>query len=164
MNLYVRWGGAALLTIGALALGKGYSDYVKRRLEETEGFIALTDFVKGKLEKYRTPADGLFSDFYEERLDPLGLPEALRRGERAASVYADVEEKLAVGKETKECLSSFFSSLGSDYLKGELKRCDGALDKLREILEFESEELMKNLKITKLLLVAASLGILILLI
>ena len=164
MSELLRLFGSVLIVFGAIVLGRGYSAYCARRLEEGEGFLAFLLHAKGEVIRSLTPPEGFARSFRCEALERCGFTDALRAGESLESAFAASMKKSALGRELSELLSEFFSQFGQDYKDGEAARTDEYIDRVKTVLAYERENLEKNTKICRVLLMAGALGLIILMI
>lgn len=164
MSVYLKWAGAAVILLSALFVGKEYSAYVRQRLEQYRGFVALILHIEGMISRFLTPQDGLWRDFNNDALQKCGFLPLLREGKGLSGAFESVKASLALSEETKEMLSDFFGNFGGNYLDGEMSRTADFRTQLENGLKQEESELEKSLKISNALLVAGAVGIVILII
>jgi len=164
MSEILRLFGSVLIVLGAIILGRGYGEYCERRLKESEGFLAFLVHARGEVVRSLTPPEGFVRSFRSEALEGSGFLSALRGGESLGSAFESSMKKSSLGKELRELLSEFFSEFGRDYKDGETARIEDYIDRVRTVVESERENLEKNSKICRVLLVAGALGLIILMI
>ena len=73
MSLYLRWGGALLLLLSAIFLGREYSRYTKRREGEMAAFCDLLLHIKGQISRFLAPTSELLSGFDSPELLECGF-------------------------------------------------------------------------------------------
>ena len=156
MTEFIPYIGALLLMSGAYLVGREYSEYVKRRIGETEGIILLAEHIRSMIDKFLSFGEELYSDFHNSALDRSGFLAELRSGIPDADLNKLVD-KLSVSVEVREVIIELFLGLGQDYREGELKRIEMLKEKLVSLHKKESLELEKSLKLTRALLLGGAL-------
>jgi len=154
--------GAVLVAAAGIFVSRLYSGYLVRRCDEGEAFLRLIEHISGEISRYLTPPAELLKGYSDKVLDSLGFTDTAR-SEGFAAAFSSVRKKCALSEETAEILGKLFSGFGRDYKSGELARLDEAKTALSRAVTREREELSKNLKLGRVLIGAAALGIIILL-
>ena len=158
--------GATLVVGCAIFISRAYGAFAERRKAETEDFYLFILHIKGEVSRFLSKPERIFRSFESEALDSVGFlaPENLTGEAPFSSAYGAVRDRLSVSYSTDKILSEFFSGFGRDYRDGELKRCDAYAEELSRLWAREEGELLKSLQVTRAVLAAAALGIVILLI
>lgn len=152
------------MMLASLAVIKGYREYIARRISEQESFISMLSHMEGKINRYLTPIVESLSDFIDDNLTRIGFFERMADGDSVYDAFNNVSAKLSVGEETKETLSETFGALSGRYKDEVLKKLREGISRLEGILSLEREELSKKERVASVVLVAAVLGIFILLV
>ena len=153
-----------MILLCALFVGREYTAYIKKRLSEYRGFASLIAHIEGMISRFLTPQDSLWQSFSDEVLEKCGFLAALREGGSLSDAFEACRASLSLSDGVKSRLSSFFSGFGAEYMDGELSRSSDFRSELEDGLKKEESELEKSLKITNALLLAGSVGIVILII
>lgn len=164
MTAYLRWGGAALLVVCAILVGREYKKYTEKRLAEGEGILALARHAEGRIEKYLTPRRGLWVDFRCDALSSSALLRVLSEDGSSGDGILSAVSALSVGKEAKAALGELLSGLGKGYKSEAIALCRKTDETLGKILESEREELPRRARAFCVLLLAVALGATILLV
>ena len=164
MSFYIKIVGGLILLACAFLIGKAYESYAFRAISEYEAFLSMLGHIKNKINCFLMTTCKLLCDFESGPLEESGFLPKLREGKRMSEAFEDASARLAISKEAKKLLSVFFEELGVGYKDEELNRISGVERELSSILSREREEMPKNVRIAKTLLLAAALGILILII
>lgn len=163
MTFYFRLLGGGLILLCALMVGREYSSYIARRIEQHGGFIALAGHAESKIGEFLSSGRELWLEFNNSALEEVGLLPLLKEGEGACSAYSKIEKRLALSDDTKKKLSTFFNEFGSGYRDRELSRASALKKELEISLIADKEELEKNAKVLNALLVGGGVGLIILL-
>lgn len=164
MSLYIKLCGLALMMIAALAISKGYREYVNRRISEQESFVSLLRHLEGRIRRYLMPIGEALGDFSDENLSRLGFFDGLANGEGLSQIFERLSPRFSLGEETRAALSEIFSRISLGYKDEVISEiCDGAI-RLEKILEKERVELRKNERVASVVLVASVFGAFILLV
>lgn len=164
MGIYLKWAGAGVILLCALMVGRDYTAYVRERLSQYRGFVALLSHIEGMISRFLTPQDGLWHSFSDDALEKCGFLPALRSGKGLSEAFIGCVDGLSLSDLTKQRLSDFFSGFGRDYMDGEIARVGELRSELESGLKKEESELEKSLKITNALLLAGAVGLVILII
>lgn len=158
--------GATLVVGCAIFLSRAYGAFAERRRAETEEFYLFILHIKGEVARFLSKPERIFQSFEAQSLDSVGFlsVENLVGDAPLSSAYGAVRDKLSVSSGADKILYEFFSGFGRDYRDGEIKRCDAYAEELSRLWAREEGELVKSLKVTRAVLAAAALGIVILLI
>ena len=163
MSAYVKLAGAALLLIFSLYVGREYTRYVEKRLSALRGVIALVAYARGRIEGFLTPKEGLWRDFNNEADALAPFFALINEGVCPPDAFNMKKDDLPLSREAKKILADFFSALGRGYKESELLLCRKTEEALTRIYTLEEAELPKNAKAVRVILLAVSLGVMILL-
>lgn len=158
MSVYLRLGGAAIITLAAVFVGREYSAFADRRLSELRGFLSLITHIEKEISKFQSCGDGLWRGFFDDPLTDCGFLPSLAETGSPSEAFSRCEDRLSLSGEQRELLFGFFADFGSDYREGELRRLAEFRTKLNAILEAETENLKKSVKVTKTLLLGGGLA------
>ena len=161
MSYYVAAAGSGLILLFAYLVGRGYAAYAGRRYDQYEGLVALIEHMKGQLECYLAGGEAMLDGFRSDTLSEVGFFDG--EGD-AAMRFERVKDFLTVDADTKDRLSRFFASFGSGYRQAESERLIDILSFLVRQRDAYRVEKEKSVKLVRSLLVAAALGLIILLI
>ena len=164
MSIYLKWAGAVVIMLCALFFGKEYSAYVQKRLSQFRGFVAFIEHIQGMISRFLAPQESLWQNFSDNALEDCGFLPTLRSGSALSEAFGACESSLLLSDEQKTRLSDFFADFGREYMAGELTRASDFHKELEQSLKKEEAELEKSLKITNAILIAGTLGIVILII
>ncbi len=162
MSIAYRAAGAAILLFLSVFIGKAYEKYCERALSETKELLRMLLHMRGKISTFLSPQSGLLSDFESEVLSSTGFLVAVQEGKTLFDAYGG--SRFAISKEQKRAFLRFFSEFGRGYKSEELSRIDSLYRETSEELKKERERTAKDIKIAKTLLIAAALGISVLMI
>ena len=161
MSYYIAAAGSGLILLFAYLAGRGYAGYAERRCGQYEGLIALLEHMKERLECYLSGGEAMLAGFFSEPLSEVGFFD----GEGDASArFERVRARLSVDADTRSRLGQFFAAFGSGYLRAERERISAALSFLCRRRDDYLLEKEKSVKLVRSLLLAAALGLIILLI
>ncbi len=96
--------------------------------------------------------------------DCCGFFSRLNDGESLNDAFASVKDGLVLPEDVKSELESFFSDFGRGYAKEELLKLDSALSSLCAAEQKIKEDVKNDSRSVKALIIAAALGLVILLI
>ncbi len=157
MSLYLRWGGAVLLMIGALLTSRAYESYLKRRIGEYRGLVSLIAHAEGEIAKFLAHGSELWRSFKDEALEKCGLLPALREGGSLFSAFQESCGNMSLSTAARQRLSELFKKLGQGYREGELSLLSSIKESLSAELDIESAEAEKNIKVVRALLFGGAL-------
>lgn len=153
-----------LLIIGsALALSRGYGKYLKERLRMLGSIIDFIKYLDGRLEGYLEPLSSA-ADKYKGPEELSGLLSRLRKGASAKEAYREIRAEIPICQRADGVLLSLFDSLGSGKLGHELRQIRTALEELESIYGEERADTERKRKVASALILAAALGVCILII
>jgi len=125
-------------------------------------FSDLILHIKGEVSRFLTPTASLLSGYECPVLESSGFSASF--AEHSDLLRALEESDIVMPHAFRTLLAEFFADFGKDYREGELAR----ISHYSELIEREEERLISELdksdKLTKTLLVAAALAIIILII
>ena len=150
-------GSLLILAAGGFA-SLGCVSREKKRPCVLDAWIELLSFIRGQIDLYLMPMDGILSHVERDLLERLGVsdrPGSLRACLESALPYLDNESQRLLLIWCREC--------GSGYRDEELRRCDHTLQSLREHRSRLSSALPSRLKLTVARPLCLSLGTAILL-
>lgn len=157
MNLYLRVGGAALVSIGALFISREYEKYLKKQGDEYRGLVALISHAEGQMSGFLAYGSALWRNFEDEALEKCGLLGELREGKGLAEAFDICAPKMSLPKTVTKEISKSLASLGNSYLDTELQTLGEIKARLTELLRAEEEQREKNIKVARALLLGAAL-------
>ena len=73
MTWYLRIFGSALVLLAAIMLGRGYSAYAERAIEEYDAFLELLTYMKGRISCFLLPPSEIFRNFECDALEKCGF-------------------------------------------------------------------------------------------
>lgn len=155
--------GAAAISAAAVMLSAWYGEYLWRRVREGNAFLGLIERMAGEISRYLTPAAKIFESYDDPILERLGFL-ALARTEGVGHAFRKTRHRLIMPGKGVELLGRLFSGFGRDYRDGEVERLTDARRELAEIMAAEESELPRSLKVGRVLICAAALGVIILII
>nr|MBE6545326.1 hypothetical protein [Oscillospiraceae bacterium] len=158
MSVYLRLGGAALITLCAVFVGREYSSFADRRLSQLRGFLALISHFEREISKSLAFGDGLWRGFNNGALSECGFLTALMETGSLSEAFSLCEDSLSLSKEQSGMLCGFFSGFGSNYKDGELRRIGEFRAELDAVIDRESDNLAKSVSVTKALLLGSGLA------
>ncbi len=159
--IFLKVCGSIFLLLAARLVIKGYSAYVKRRILEGEGFRFLLLHIEGEIRKYLKSESEIISSFENEALSNVGFFDG---GGGLAERFHAVRSRLLFSERIKKLLSEFFDAFGRDYGAKESARASEAAQAIEVLIKTEREQLQKNERCIRALVIGVSLGIVILLI
>lgn len=157
MNLYIRVGGAALVSIGALFISKEYEKYLKKRGDEYRGLVALISHAEGQMSGFLAYGSALWRNFEDEALENCGILPELREGKGLAEAFDTCVSRMSLPKAVAKEISKSLRALGNSYLDTELQTLGEIKVRLTELLKSEEEQREKNIKVARALLLGAAL-------
>lgn len=157
MNLYIKLFGGALIMLSALLVGREYSKFVDKRIDEMSGFLSLIEHARGEISSYLAFGGGLFARFENEALEKCGFLPLLREGCEACDAFDRSSASLSLSASQRKDLRDFFSRFGSEYAEAEIEKTTAFLEKFKKDLERERENLTKSLSIARALLLGGAL-------
>lgn len=160
MNHTLRIFGAAILLISAVICGRAYEKYASRSLFELEELMRALRYIKSRISTFLSPRSELLSGFRSDILARSGFLRRVHEGEELSTAFAS--SSLSIPKAARAALTAFFSELGRGYRTEELSRADSAISECEAILLREREQLPKDVKIVKTLLLSGALALVIL--
>lgn len=164
MSLPLRLGIGAIILIGALAISREYSAFYRRRIAQTDGFVALIIHIEGAISERLASGKGLVAGFSDEALSSLGFLESVRSGATLHDAFLGCRRASVISREVSMRLERYFADFGRYYKERELSRAATCVEELERLLERERADMPKNVKLARTLLVAFALGVLILIV
>lgn len=158
MSVYLRLGGAAIITLLAVFVGREYSAFADRRLSQLRGFLDLVSHFEREISKFLASGDGLWRGFCNDALTECGFLSALAERGSLSEAFRDCEDSLSLSGEQISMLGGFFGGFGGDYRDGELRRIAAFRAELEALIDRESDSLSKSVSVTKALLLGGGLA------
>ena len=153
-----------LLLIAAIAASREYSAYAKRRIDQYDGFIELFSYAEGMISRFLSYGEALWRGFENGALEACGFLPALREGTPPIEAFEKCEGRLSLPREAKDKIKAFLSSMGRSYKDGELATLSAFRTELQSERKRQEEDLDKNVKIARALLLGGALAVFILII
>ncbi len=163
MNDFLKFVGAGLLLISALAFSREYDRFLSARIALARGFLELLLHIRQKINCFLSSAESLISDFENDALERAEYLSVARK-EGICRAYFERESCLGVPSCIKKLLSEFFSGFGSDYKEGTLALIDRSSAALEAMLSDMISEKERSVKLVRTVSAAAALGAAILII
>lgn len=157
MNIYLRVGGAALVSIGALFISREYEKYLKKRGDEYRGLVALISHAEGQMSGFLAYGSALWRNFEDEAMENCGLLGELREGKGLAESFLACSHKMSLPKGVVKEIFKSLGAVGKSYLDVELQTLGEIKARLTELLKAEEEQREKNIKVARALLLGAAL-------
>ena len=156
--------GCALIILGAALCVGAYRRYTERAIAEGEDFLKLLDRLYDGIFCYlKTPSEIICSSELPS-LNTLGFVGLVKDGVDPSAAFEQLKEKLCLGEEQKELLSSFFKRIGGGYLENEIRSIDYTKKRFAELMLGSKESLAKRVKTVGAVSFAAALSLCIILI
>lgn len=164
MSYLIKGVVSALLAIICALVIRGYGGYMKKRLTESGELLRLCETIRKSIAtRLLTPREALSG--------VSGLSPATERfralvasGSPLGEAFAEVSGALSVSPATRDMLSEYFGSFGKGYLDDEVRCADELIGRFREQLLREELAAEGELKVAKSVIIAVTLGIIILII
>lgn len=159
MSLFFKWGGIALVMIGAMLVSREYESYLDKRICEYRGLVAMISHAESEIGKSLAYGEGLWSSFQSDELEKIGLLPLLRKGCSLKDAFDECKGKMTITRESKEEISELFATLGRGYRDSELRLLGEIKDSLSAELDLQSDAAEKNKKIARALLLGGALTV-----
>ena len=127
--------GCGALALASVIMAVSYRRFEWKKLDTTDGFIALIFYIKGQIDCYSRPRSDILSTLPPEIFHACNCPRGtctLEEMVEASRIYLD-DEPLRL-------LVAFCSEFGSTFREEQLRRCDhyiAALSEQRRIIAAE---------------------------
>ena len=158
----MKYIGAVLLLLAALALCKLHTSYINERVKEHREYLSFLKHVRNRISCYLIPIKEAALGFSSERLMKNGFLSSLERGVSAKEAYEGRGRESLLSLEADRCLTELFSDFGSGYLDTEIKKLDFTTERLSAICEEQEKESKKKSKLVGTLVFAAAFSFIIL--
>lgn len=162
MNEIFRYIGIGLILLSALAVSRGYERFIRRRIAEEEGFLALLLHIRAGVECFLSSAEELVRGFENEALQSVGYLGG--EGADICERFRRSGDRLCISDKVRDILKNFFDSFGKEYKSGTVALIDRTRAVLDEHIKVERESAEKDVKLVRTVSLAAALGAVILLI
>lgn len=127
--------GGILLIFSAISASRALVGVEKRRLRQTDSFIALIRYIRDRIDCYSTPIDKILSTCPEDILFEISGGGELSFKDLAA------RNDIVLDGEGKRVLIEFSGSLGKNYRDRQIKLCDAAISSLEKYRKDKADEL-----------------------
>ena len=155
--------GACALVASAYMIVSKYKRFLNRRIEESDSFLGLIEYLKGEISCFLSPIGALMSDYRDEVLERVGFLGGISEGKDISTAYFACEGELSVGKEAKEILGRLFSDLGKRYKAETVLALSNAAASLSEYTNGLKNKAGEELKLCAALVFGGAMGLLLLL-
>lgn len=153
-----------LLSALCMTLIRGYGGYMKRRRLESKELLRLCEAIRKSIAtRLSTPRETL--------RDVSGLSPAVERmrelvvsGKSLSEAFSSVSRSLAISPACREMLSEYFAAFGKGYRDDELRCADEFAERYRSELQREESAGETDARVVKSVIIAVTLGIIILII
>ena len=163
MTVLLKLIGAATVAAFALVMSSHLSRLLLVRIRQLEGFLQLLRTISDKIIGFRTPTPAIFAAFRNEALEAAGFLPALRSGgmrhaltEARGGLYLDEEEMAP--------LLEFAETLGSGFADEEVARCGVVIAAVERALEARRGSRPSATKLSRTLVLGASLAVILVLV
>ena len=150
--------GCGALALASVIMAVSYRRFEWKKLDTTDGFIALIFYIKGQIDCYSRPRSDILSTLPPEIFHACNCPRGtctLEEMVEASRIYLD-EEPLRL-------VASFSSEFGSTFRDEQLRRCDYYISALSEERRRVFGSVQSKSRAGSALWICASVGIIILL-
>ena len=162
MSALLKYSGLALIALAAYFLGRSFEEREGSRVRVLDGFVGLLRHIRKGIASYLEPIPRALFSFADGELERIGFLPLLREGATLYEAYSEVSGRISLGSEAERLLSELFKRLGRGTREETVKDAQCAEEELSRIAESEKAELEKSVKLTKTMLYAVALGIIIL--
>lgn len=163
-NLYIKWIGAAIISLCAIFVSRGYSAFAERRLGQYGGFIALLEHIEGRIIDSLAYGDRLWSGFGCEESSVSSFVNLLQNGVSPKEAFDNIRGGLYLPNKATTLLSESFSSFGLECCEREIERIHSARETLSVMLDEENADCEKSKKTFTAILFGVSASVIIMLI
>lgn len=164
MIFYLRYGGAALVMLGALLVSRAYASYMKKRLSEYRGLERMIAHAEGEISCFLAYGSELWRNFSDEAMEGCGLLSHLRDGKGISESFELSRDAMSLSASAKQKISDMLEPLGRGYKDDEVKLLSSIGDRLSEEISRESDEAEKNIRIARALLIGGALAVVIMIV
>ena len=154
--------GASLVLLSALIFVRAYSGFLKKRRAEGEELYRFLLHISSGVRRSLATPEALASDFKSETETVSSFISLVSEGRSLYEAFSMVT--FSLGREIREEFSELFSGFGNNYLEAELMRLSDYEKSISELLLSEKDESEKSERTVRASVIAAALGIVILLI
>ena len=161
MKLFLKITGCVVLILVSLYLSGGYKRFIKKRIAEYEGLVALLSHLEEKISHFLSFGEELWRDFRNEEMEKCGLLPLLRGGEPIHSAFEKCKDRLSIAKSASQKVYAELRRLGKGYLENEIQRVSEIKQALEGQLSEEISESEKNAKIADALIFGAAAALII---
>lgn len=156
--------GISAVLFAAIMLSREYARYMKKRLDECEGFLAFIGYMRIQVGCFMRPLRELSENFSSEALAKSGFTDALRVEKNIYDAYKVSEPALSLSAEEKEVLEVLFSSVGECYLEEGVRLIEASHTKMEGLYSELKAERPRSTKLVSVLSATLAVGFLILVI
>ena len=145
----MRFLGMALVMLAALWFSRSFAAYVRRRVEECEGYLALFTFMRGEINCHLRPVSAWCREFSDPALVASGFLPALTATGSLSGAWETCARASVLPEEGRRILSAYFSSFGRWYREDELKLLEyytGEWDRLLAKIKQEAPRSIRLLR------------------
>jgi hypothetical protein len=153
-----------LLALLCMAVIRGYSKYMKKRRLETREFLRLCEVIRKSIAtRLLTPKEA-FADVScsEAAVERFRL--AVVSGATLKDAFSGVIGLLSLSGNIRSQLSEYFATFGQGYLDDEVRCADEFLERFRAELEREEASGDTDERVARAIIIAITLGVIILII
>ncbi len=160
----MRMLGAVTLVLSALLLARGYKSFVKEGIKQAEAFLELFVGLKRHISVSGAPIDRYISGGECPMLSELGFYREYEARGSLFDAFSAVGHRLFLPKGIKKAVQGLFLGLGKNGLSGEVRLIESGVCELKEMIAEYKGESERSVRVVSVVLVAAALGLLIILV
>ena len=161
MSVFVKPAVCVLLTLLCVWLVRSFDGYVKRRRVESRELLFICEVIRKSIStSLSTPREALGrTDELSSSAEQLRL--AVVSGATLSEAFSAVSHSMSLSGESARMLSEYFRAFGKGYRADELLCADEFIERYRKQIELEEAADDAELKVTKSVIVAVTLGLII---
>ena len=156
--------GGVLLVLCALLISRGYRGFVREGVSQAEAFLKLFAGLYRHVSLSGTPIDKYMACANDTVLLSVGFYDEYEKSQSLYSAFCGVRHRLFIPNEMKNVIETAFSEMGRGDACNELRLIDSAVGELKEMISGYKGDAEKSMRVVAVILVAAALGILIILV
>lgn len=164
MSYLIKPATCVLLAVICLLIIRGYSGYMKKRRFETREILRLCEVIRKSIAtRLLTPREAL-AGISSESAAVERFRSAVVSGATLSEAFSEVRLVLSLSGRIRSSLCEYFAEFGRGYRDDEVRCADEFIERYRAELEREEASGEADERVARAIIIAVTLGIIILII
>ncbi len=156
--------GGVILVLCAFLVARAYRGFVRDGISQSEAFLDLLLGIERQVAVSGAPIDRYISGAKNRVLSSIGFYREYMNSQSLYVAFCGIRHRLFMPNGIKKAIETTFSEMGKGDISGELRLINAATSEIKEMITGYRTEAERSVRVVAVILVAATLGLLIILV